>query len=340
MSVVAAIGRHILTASERFNLAVLVVASSAIITLLSALVCYGVYFAIGYDVQGRWIAVWLPLIAPAVVAPAPHLLIFAMVRKLASARRERDNAREAAERANDNKTVFFRDMLHDLRSPLTAIIGLAEIMRDERFGPMRNDKYRDYAGDILVSGRHLHDLLDNALDLARIEAGRLELDETTVDMSARIRDAVRIVSLKAEAKGLRLVANIGSVPDLWADERCVMQILVNLLTNSIKFTDAGGTVTLRAAVKEDGGLRIEVADTGIGMRKADLDRVFEPFSQIVGPDGGKAVGSGLGLAIVRSLVGHHGGAVDVASEPGVGTTIGVDFPGHRVVATQSLPQSE
>ncbi len=216
-------------------------------------------------------------------------------------------------------------MSHELRTPLNAIIGFSEVLADEMFGSL-NAKQMEYARDIHGSGHHLLSLINDILDLSKIEAGKLDLELAEFDVGGAIANAATLVRERRLRN--RLTLNIDLAPEVgtWlADPRRFKQILVNLLSNAVKFTPAGGVITLDARVVE-GGLRVAVSDTGIGIAADDLARVFEPFRQVGDDSGRKAEGTGLGLSLVRLLVELHGGAVGVASRLGAGSTFQFTLP--------------
>jgi len=241
-----------------------------------------------------------------------------------------DRAREAAEAANSAKSDFLARMSHDLRTPLHGIIGFAEMIRDQMVGPVGTSKYVDYARDIHHSGVHLLRLINDVLDLSKIEAGRFELVEDSIPVWAVVEEAAHAVSPIAEQKGLVLTVSVApSLPMLIADEKTLRQMLFNLLSNAIKFTEPGGSVSVMAGLS-DHGLDIVVADTGMGIGPEEIDLVFTEFGQAGNPRTRPAEGTGLGLVIVRSLIELHGGRLVLESEPGRGTSVTLAFPAFRI----------
>jgi PAS domain S-box-containing protein len=242
-----------------------------------------------------------------------------------------EQALAAAEMANRAKSEFLANMSHELRTPLNAIIGFSEIIGTQALGPMGNASYVEYAQDIHDSGRMLLDLINDILDLSKIEAGKKELHERMVDIPRVVRASLRLVRERAEKNGVTLETDITeSLPPVRADEVALKQILSNLLTNAVKFTKAGGTVTCGARIGEGGRLELLVRDTGIGMRKEDIAKALEPFRQIEGSLSRSAGGVGLGLPLVQALARLHGGGAQVNSQVGVGTSVIVWLPADRV----------
>lgn len=244
-------------------------------------------------------------------------------------------ARERAESASKAKSRFLANMSHELRTPLNAVIGFTDMMRQRTFGPLGNERYEEYATLIYDSGQLLLDLISDMLDMAKIEAGKLELNIETVDFNGTIEDSVRMLRDRAENGGLELSVSLPTAPlFVNADKRAVKQIMLNLLSNAIKFTPPGGSVGV--SVSHEGGFAvITVADTGIGIPSEDLERLGNPFEQVNGDPMLAKSGSGLGLALVRALVEKHGGVLKIDSEEGVGTSVRVSFPtqnGNRAAA--------
>ncbi|MEA1677514.1 PAS domain-containing sensor histidine kinase [Nitrospirillum sp. BR 11163] len=240
-------------------------------------------------------------------------------------------AKEQSEFASRSKTEFLANMSHELRTPLNAIIGFSEIIGSQSLGAIGNPAYAEYAKDIHDSGRMLLDLINDILDLSKIEAGKRELNEHSVDLPRVFASCLRVVKERAIRGGIHLQTDYADfLPRLRADEVALKQLLSNLLANAVKFTLKGGTVTLGARVDGDGRLVITVADTGIGMRAEDIGRALEPFRQIENPLTRTAGGAGLGLPLVRALVELHDGKLEIESEPGTGTIARVIMPADRV----------
>ncbi len=233
--------------------------------------------------------------------------------------------------ANRAKTEFLANMSHELRTPLNAVIGFSEVIKNQIFGPLGNQRYADYAGDIHASGEHLLRIINDILDLSKIEAGHMELHEESVDLVQVIDDAARIVRERAASAELKFATEAAAnLPGLWADERAIKQILINLLSNAIKFTPAGGSVTVAAEFDQD-MLALSVRDTGLGMDPADVPKALAPFAQLDGSLARRHDGTGLGLPLVKSLVDLHGGELIFNTAPGAGTTVRIRFPRERTI---------
>ena len=233
-----------------------------------------------------------------------------------------------AEEANQAKSKFLANMSHELRTPLNAIIGFSEIMESGMFGPLGTDKYREYCGDIHQSGQYLLDVINDILDMSKIEAGRIRLDPEPVELEAFLNDAMRVVSGRADDKRLALTARIGGGIRLTADQRLLKQIVLNLLSNAVKFTPEGGRVTIRARSRS-GWVAIAIADTGIGIPEDALARLGRPFEQVESQLTKSHQGSGLGLAIAKSLIELHHGTMHIRSQLGRGTMVMLRLPVDR-----------
>jgi len=242
-------------------------------------------------------------------------------------------AKEQAEFANRSKTVFVANLSHEFRTPLNSIIGFADILKNEAFGSLGSRRYQEYARDISESSRHLLDLINDILDLSRVEAsGELPLREQIVDVGKVVDSCRRLVGGLADKAGLELkIEVLTAMPGLYADERRLKQILLNLLSNAIKFTPKGGTVRLSAATQTDNALVFQVSDDGPGLPSEDIGAALMPLDATAGARAGRSNGPGLGLAIAKSLAEMHGATLRMESALGAGTTITVCFPKERVV---------
>jgi signal transduction histidine kinase len=249
------------------------------------------------------------------------------------------DALRLADYANRTKTEFLANMSHELRTPLNAILGFSEVIEGAMFGPVPA-RYADYAHDIHRSGQHLLELVNDVLDLAKLEAGKLELHESELALAAMIDDCMNLVRGRADAGHIRLTSAIA--PDATAlrgDGRAIKQILLNFLSNAVKFTPEGGSVRVTTALEANGDLCLSVQDSGIGMKPADIAIALSPFGQIDSHLARKHQGTGLGLPICKSLMELHGGTVAIESAPGIGTNMIARFPADRVVRDAGLAQS-
>ncbi|MCW5772405.1 MAG: HAMP domain-containing histidine kinase [Rhodospirillaceae bacterium] len=241
---------------------------------------------------------------------------------------------DAAERANFAKTQFLANMSHELRTPLNAIIGFSELIQAQKLGPLGHERYLEYVKDIGRSGHHLLRIINDILDLAKIEAGRVDIrDEEEFKLGAVIDATLRMVRPLAERQGVTidLSDDLGDMR-LVAAERMVCQILLNLFSNALKFTPAGGHVQVSAARTADGGVIIAVRDTGVGMAPHEVEIALSPFGQVDNALARNHKGTGLGLPLAKAMMELHGGTLGVRSAPGKGTTVTLEFPATRVVS--------
>lgn len=241
-------------------------------------------------------------------------------------------AKEEAEVASRAKSEFLAMVSHELRTPLNAVIGFSEILTNEMFGPVGDSRYMGYASDIRSSGLHLLSLINDILDLSKVEANSFELYEEELDVPTLLDDALHLVEAKAKAGEIRLRPDLPpDLPALYADERAFKQIILNLLSNAVKFTPPGGRVSASADVNENGEFVFWVIDTGIGIAEADQERILKPFTQADSSLARRYEGTGLGLPLTKSLVELHGGQLKLESQPQKGTMVCAIFPSERVI---------
>ncbi len=264
----------------------------------------------------------------------------ALIAELEQAKLNSDEARRRAETANVAKSRFLATMSHELRTPLNAILGFSEVLKSEVFGAHTNPTYKEYAGDIHSSGEHLLTLINELLDLSRIEAGRYELNEEAINLAHVVEDCHHLLKLRAKNRGIHIRDAFASgLALLWADERAVRQITLNLLSNAIKFTPQGGEITLRVGSTPDGSQFLSVKDSGPGIPESEIPVVLSSFGQGTLAIKTAEQGAGLGLPIVQGLVDLHGGTFELKSKLREGTEVIVTFPPTRVM-TALAPLSE
>ena len=245
-------------------------------------------------------------------------------------------ARDEAENANQAKSAFLASMSHELRTPLNAVIGFSEIMKNESLGSMGNEEYRAYSEDIHASGLHLLGLINNVLDLSKVDAGKVDLVEEEFNPTSVIRSCLNMLRIQAEKEKVNLISDISKdMLSMRADRRMLKQILINMLSNAIKFTPKEGTVTVKAWSGLDSGHVFQVIDTGIGVALEDIPRILQPFTQAENSLTRRHEGTGLGLPLAKTLVELHGGYLDFQSEAGQGSTVTVRFPKERILKTFS-----
>ncbi len=240
-------------------------------------------------------------------------------------------ARQEAEEVNRSKSEFLTAMSHELRTPLNAVIGFAQLMRDESLGPLGNDSYRAYTESIFASGQVLLDLINDILDLSQIQSGRDQVHDEIVVVSELVDSVMALVGTRPRAEGVEIVTEMmDDMPPLRADPRKLKQVLVNLVSNAIKFTETGGRIVLKVWCRSDSGFVFQVSDTGIGMKLEDIPKALSLFGQVDGRLSRKYQGTGLGLPLSKSLVELHSGSLDLQSEYEVGTTVTVRLPAERI----------
>jgi two-component system cell cycle sensor histidine kinase PleC len=239
---------------------------------------------------------------------------------------------EQAEKANRAKSAFLANMSHELRTPLNAIMGFSEVMKDEHLGPMQNERYLGYAGDIHSSGRYLLGIINDVLDLSKIEAGKMSVEGAEeFPLCQALEGSLAICATLGDKFDVRLIADLP--PEsvrLLAVERMIRQIMINLIGNAIKFTPAGGVVELSGATLADGGYVVTVHDSGIGMSEDEITKAMTPFGQVENKMTARHNGTGLGLPLAKAMLELHGGTLAVQSAPGMGTMIRLIFPASRI----------
>ncbi|NBB51044.1 PAS domain S-box protein [Rhizobium sp. CRIBSB] len=241
--------------------------------------------------------------------------------------------KQRAEAANKAKSEFLANMSHELRTPLNAILGFSEILLAGMFGPVGSPKYEEYAKDIHESGKHLLNVINDILDMSKIEAGQMKIRCETIDLCPLIEESMRLTAIPAEEKNITVEQRVEPGLSLVADRRAIKQILLNILSNAVKFTDEGGKIALRAR-KVEGAVLVSIVDTGIGIPKSAIGKIGNPFEQVQSQYAKSKGGSGLGLAISRSLVALHGGSLKIRSREGQGTVVSLRIP--EVLVAQGL----
>ena len=256
-----------------------------------------------------------------------------LIQELKAERDRADAERQKAENANRAKSSFLANMSHELRTPLNAILGFSEVLEREMFGPLSNRAYRDYAGDINSSGRYLLGLINDILDLSRIEAGRLELREEPMMLTTALQNAQHLLGMKAAEKDTFVDIQVEpNVPKVMCDQRAVNQIAINLLTNAIKFSPPKGRVVMSVRRTTAGGVSISIKDNGPGIPRQEIDHALSAFSRGSIAAKNAIDGAGLGLPIVKGLMEMHGGMIDIISDVGQGTEVICTFPAARVLS--------
>lgn len=244
-----------------------------------------------------------------------------------------------AEEANQSKSEFLANMSHELRTPLNAINGFSDIMKKEMFGPLGDPRYKEYVSDILFSGQHLLSLINDILDMSKIEAGKMTLNVESIDINDLIQQVLRIVRGRAEENSQKLVYELVPTREIEADPRAVKQVLLNLITNAIKFTPEGGVVSVDVSIKT-AGIIVQVSDTGIGISPEDLERLAQPFEQVENENTRQVEGTGLGLVLSKSLVELHGGNFKIESVVGEGTSVIFTLPNKPITKVEAEPVTE
>ena len=242
------------------------------------------------------------------------------------------HAKMESDLANRAKSEFLANMSHELRTPLNSIIGFSEIIKDEVFGKLEQRQYWEYANDIYSSGKKLLDIINEILDISRIEAGERQLNESAVHVEKIVNGCTEILGEKIQNAGLKIIADLERAPVLVAEELAVKQMVINVLSNAIKFTPEGGSITICSKVLPDGHGMVSFTDTGIGLEPEEIEKAISAFGQIDSELNRTGSGTGLGLTLVKSLMELHGGDLEIISEKGIGTTVTLLFPAKRVSA--------
>jgi len=244
------------------------------------------------------------------------------------------NAKRAAETANAHKTDFLARVSHEIRTPLNAIIGFADMMATERFGPIGHPRYIEYSNDIVRSGRHVLDIVNDLLDISKIEAGQMDVDFKAVALNETIAEAVSLVQPQANNQRVIIRTALSqSVPPVVADLRSIKQILLNILSNAIKFTPSGGQIVVSTAYEANGSVVLRVRDTGIGMTRSELEQAMKPFRQVSASSSRvRGDGTGLGLPLTKAMVDANRANFSITSTPNEGTLVEISFPSQRVLA--------
>ncbi|CAN0528073.1 unnamed protein product, partial [Laminaria digitata] len=283
--------------------------------------------------------VWLRSVA----RPRPHFDggviwdgVFHDITERTLARQALQAAKDEAEAANRAKSYFLANVSHELRTPLNAVIGYSEVLRDEIFGPMEHEKYHEYSKDIHASGTHLLELIEDILDLSKIETGNIVVDEKEIDVAVMMEETMRIAAPAVQKGNFDLSVEIGAeLPALQADETRLRQVLLNLLSNAFKFTPQGGKIAVTVDINEEGEPEFGVRDTGIGIAPEDIQHVLAPFGRVEQPVVDNERGTGLGLPLSKSLVEMHGGTFRISSALGSGTEVTFTLPAHRAIYRSS-----
>ncbi len=243
-------------------------------------------------------------------------------------------AKEQADTASRAKSAFLANMSHELRTPMNAILGFSELMINETFGPLGNDKYQEYISDVYTSAGHLLEIINEVLDMSKIEAGRIELDEAEVCMAELIRSVLRMMESRIFSKGLGVYKDMPkSLPYIFADQRLIRQVLINLITNAVKFSNTGGGIYVKAEMV-DNAMQVTVKDEGIGIPEEKLEQAMEPFGQVTDKvENTGQQGTGLGLPLAKAMIELHGGTILLESQQGKGTIVRFRLPSSRILQT-------
>ena len=286
---------------------------------------------IGREAKGRFIPLFMTI--GRLPAQGGYCAVVRDITQWKRAEEELTQARMQAERASSQKTDFLARVSHEIRTPLNAIIGFSELMLDEKFGPITNDRYRDYLRDINKSGNHVLDLVNDLLDISKIEAGQLDMSYEAVALNESLAEAVAMMQPQANRERVIIRSSLASsLPDVVADLRSVKQIALNLLSNAIRYTPAGGQVIISTSYESSGDVVLRVRDTGIGMAPAEIEQALKPFKQVNALKRARGDGTGLGLPLTKALVEANRARFAIHSTPGEGTLVEIQFPSTRVLA--------
>ncbi|MER2634946.1 MAG: ATP-binding protein, partial [Rhizobiaceae bacterium] len=286
---------------------------------------------IGREAEGRFIPLFMTI--GRLPGDSGYCAVVRDITQWKRAEEELTQARAVAERASSHKTEFLARVSHEIRTPLNAIIGFSELMIDEKFGPVANDRYRDYLRDINRSGNHVLDLVNDLLDISKIEAGQQDMSHEAVALNEALAEAVAIMQPQANRERVIIRSSFASnLPDVVADLRSIRQIALNILSNAIRYTQAGGQVIVSTAYETSGDIAVRVRDTGIGMTPAEIEQALKPFKQINALKRPRGDGTGLGLPLTKALVEANRARFEISSTPGKGTLVEIVFPATRVLA--------
>ena len=286
---------------------------------------------IGREAQGRFIPLFMTI--GRLPNQSGYCAVVRDITQWKRAEEELTQARSLAERASSQKTDFLARVSHEIRTPLNAIIGFSELMMDEKFGPIGNDRYRDYLRDINRSGNHVLDLVNDLLDISKIEAGEQEMNYEAVSLNDALAEAVAMMQPQANRDRVIIRSSFASrLPDVVADLRSVRQIALNLMSNAIRYTQAGGQVIVSTSYEPTGDITVRIRDTGIGMSSAEIDQALKPFKQVNALKRQRGDGTGLGLPLTKAMVEANRARFAISSTPGIGTLVEITFPSTRVLA--------
>jgi signal transduction histidine kinase len=285
---------------------------------------------IGREARGRFIPLFMTI--GKLPANGGFCAVVRDITQWKRAEEELTQARAAAERSSLQKSEFLARISHEIRTPLNAIIGFSELMIDEKFGPLANDRYRGYLRDISRSGNHVLDLVNDLLDISKIEAGQQEMAYEAVPLNDTLAETVAMMQPQANRERVIIRSSFASkVPDVVADLRSIRQIALNILANAIRYTQAGGQVIVSTSYETTGEVVMRVRDTGIGMTQAEIEQALKPFKQINSLKRARGDGTGLGLPLTKAMVEANRARFTITSTPGEGTLIEIGFPPNRVL---------